>query len=251
MNGSRVPGSLKLASVLGIDVKLHITFLLYIVFALATSKNIQLELMILVILFGSVLLHEIGHCLGARAVQGSADEIILWPLGGLALLRHPNDAKSEFVSTACGPLVNLLLLGLGYLVLISGAVAPLEATLQAGDRVSGAQVFVHYLIRINLILFLFNVIPAYPMDGGRLLRSMLWPLLRWRTATLVATVTAMICASAFVVAAFVWLEDPFLALIGALVGYVSYTEFKRAKAFIPGPDRWSDDDLMPHERGRR
>ena len=244
MNGQTIPGSLKVGRVAGIDVKIHVTFILYIVFVLATSKSIQIDLIILTLLFGSVLLHEFGHCLGAWLVKGSADEIILWPLGGLALLRYPNNAKSELVSTAAGPAVNLVLWGLAWLLVYTGAVQPVVGAEAAGP----VSWWVFYLGWINLVLFVFNVIPAYPMDGGRLLRSMLWPLLQWKRATLTATVTGMLCGAAFVVAAFAYFKNPILGLIGALVTYESYREFKRARAFVPSPEQWHGDDRMPHER---
>ncbi len=233
-------GSYKIGRVWGIDIKLHMLFLFWIGMNLLDSgANPAHVLLENILLFGSVLLHELGHCAGARFMKGEAKEVILWPLGGLAMLRIPNTAKAEFVSTAAGPMVNLLLCGL--------AAIPL-AFLGQSVNAPAAEGWIVWTLKVNAALFLFNVVPAYPMDGGRILRSILWPLLGWRRATLVATVTAMVFGVAFLGLA-VRLgggATMILALIGVMVLMASWREFQRAKAFRVLPKL--DDERMPHER---
>jgi len=233
-------GSYKIGRLWGIDIKLHMFFLVWIGMSLLDSgANPGQVLLENVLLFGSVLLHELGHCAGARLMKGEAKEVILWPLGGLAMLRIPNSAKAEFVSTAAGPMVNLILCGFAAIPLVF-----------LGDAVNAptAEHWIQYALMVNGALFLFNVVPAYPMDGGRILRSMLWPLFGWRTATLVATVTAMVFGVAFLAVAvrFGGSGTMILALIGVMVLMASWREFQRAKAFRVLPKL--DDERMPHER---
>lgn len=119
-------------------------------------------------LFLLVLLHEFGHSLACRQTGGSADQIILWPLGGVAFVAPPNRPGAVLWSIAAGPLVNavlipvFLLLGLaadsGGLALSSPNLYSLLQTLSA----------------INLGLLIFNMLPIYPLDGGQILRALLW-----------------------------------------------------------------------------
>ena len=254
MNGSLLGGgSLRIGSVWGIAVKLHVVFLLWIGFRVLTAIDKRAEVIFQLVLFGSVFLHELGHCVGARYVKGEALEIILWPLGGLSRMDTPNTAKAEFLSTAAGPAVNLVLALVawaGLLALTGGSPEQTSRWINPFAQPAGEATLLHVALRwvstVNLALFLFNVLPSYPMDGGRLFRSMLWPLVGWRTATLVATVLAMGFGALFVVVGLQVFGDLFLTIIGALILVTSYHEFQRARAFKPLPRAW--DDKMPWER---
>jgi Zn-dependent protease len=188
-------GSIRIGNLWGVEVKLHVILILWVGFRLlGAGAELQQILIEEIVLVGSVFLHELGHCAGARVVGGQATEILLWPLGGLTRMRTPNTAKAEFVSTAAGPLVNLLLFGLSVVIALVGSLGVDELSSSAAP--SGWILW--YLGVINLLLFLFNVLPAYPMDGGRIFRSILWPIFGWRTATLIATGTAILFGLAFV-----------------------------------------------------
>lgn len=240
-----IPGSIPVGRVRGIAIKVHVLFLVWIAFELIAAPGVW-TLVGLAILFGSVFLHELGHCWGARRVGGDAQQVVMWPLGGLATLQLPQTWKAELVSTAAGPAVNLLLL-IPAAALIGAGVAHAPASLYPLD-VRGLDPFSRVVVlvgAINLGLFLFNVLPAYPMDGGRLLRSGLWPLLRWRRATIVAAATAVVFGLAFVGLG-IASSAVGLALIGVLVTVYSGIELRRAWRFTESPE-W--DDLMPHERG--
>jgi Zn-dependent protease len=130
------------------------------------------------ILFVSVLLHEIAHILAARATDGSGDEILMWPLGGLAFV-DASSPRTQVLIAAAGPLANLLLCGLFLpAVLASGAGAPVFNPLELPfsqesfglHLVSDIQVLTFWF---NWVTFLINLIPAYPLDGGRILHSLL------------------------------------------------------------------------------
>lgn len=102
-------GSFPLFRFAGISVRIHILFILFIGMRLLDGRgNFESELIFLTMLFGVVLLHEFGHCFGARAVGGDAENILLWPLGGLAYANAPMTPWAQFVTVACGPLVNVV-----------------------------------------------------------------------------------------------------------------------------------------------
>ncbi len=249
-------GSFPIVRIWRTQIRVHFLFVVWIGYRLATAKNLadlEVELLFQGVLFGSVLLHEFGHVAGARRMGLRAEEVILWPLGGLAAVERARSAKAELVATGGGPLVNLLLLGLALLLM---ALAPGPGSLgdvlvgEAPAAASGALgvVFLRYLFLINLLLFAFNVIPAYPLDGGTLLRGSLWalPKVSWRTATLIATVGGMICGLGFVgVAVLAQGFEIFRALIGVMVVVASFQEYQRAKSFRMLPSL--DDDRMPFE----
>jgi Zn-dependent protease len=210
--------SIPLGRVFGITVRVHLLFVVVTVglilrYALKTTPQpyppgtwidgIQLA----GLLFVSVLLHEFGHCFAARWVDGDATEIMIWPLGGLATVDLPQQPRAHFITAAAGPVVNLLLAGLCVLLLaftIEPSYQPpwnpltyiLRLDTAGGiDLVTwGGQIErVHHvwpivlarLFWVNWTLFLLNVVlVCFPMDGGRMLQSLLWPSLGYRQATL-------------------------------------------------------------------
>ena len=139
-------------------------------------------------LFGFVLLHEFGHVLACRSVGGSANRIILWPLGGVAFVDPPPRPGALLWSIAAGPLVNLLLRrppsGSGSLV-----VRP------AGRRrrrtFTGSPPVIAW---INGYLLLFNLLPVYPLDGGKILQALLWFVMGRARSLLVATAIGLLTA---------------------------------------------------------
>lgn len=234
-----------MASLLGIEVRVHFLFVVWIALTLAHAADVLAVLELHLLLFGSILLHELGHCLGCRAMGGEAPGIVLYPFGGASLLRTPRTPKAELISVAAGPAVNLLLalLGLGGAVAL-GALGPaLEHPLgalglsdEAAGRIGWLERVALGLCAINALLFAFNVIPAWPMDGGRLLRGALWPLLGWRQATVLTTVLALVLSAGFAALAAL-LPMPFLFLVAAFVAFASWGELQRALAAADGPPR--------------
>jgi Zn-dependent protease len=161
------------------------------------------------ILFGLVLLHEFGHCFGARAVGGNAEQIIMWPLGGLASVDTPRRPWPSFVATAAGPAVNLIV------CLVTGAflyvwshyqffpslnpLLPFAASKQLyadpSFREFAASPVTHYVMWIfstSWMLLLFNLLPIYPMDGGRMLQEILWAFIGYVKALSIACAVGLI-----------------------------------------------------------
>lgn len=160
-------GSLRLFRLTGIDVFLHWSWLLVAVVEIKSRsgyfRSIAWNVLEYLTIFAVVLLHEFGHALACRQTGGRADEIVLWPLGGVAFVTPPARPGATLWSIAAGPLVNLVLLGATVAVL---ALMPL------GD--SDLSRFLRSFAFINAGLFLFNLLPVYPLDGGQILRALLW-----------------------------------------------------------------------------
>ena len=195
----------------GISVKLHVIFIIYVLIQLIVSLNgstwgpIYMATT-LACLFGLVLLHEYGHCFACRWVEGEADEIILWPLGGLAFCRPPHHWKAELITVLGGPGVNAVLLPpLGLLAwLVAGDLRyvlfnPFAPVFPPG----GYLVTVVYLLHwVNLILLLFNMlVPMYPMDAGRIVQCLMWRKMGYEKSLWIACNIGMVAAVVLAVAA--------------------------------------------------
>jgi len=158
-----VPGSWKIARLFGIDVRLHSTFLLLMAVFLAFSPASAAYA--LAVAFGSVLLHELGHSLVAQRFGVRVLDITFWPLGGMARMSEiPEQPRIEGWIAIAGPAVNFALAGL------AAPVAAAAFVLGAPELATQAVVI---FLGINLALGTFNLAPAFPMDGGRLLRAFL------------------------------------------------------------------------------
>lgn len=215
-----------LGTLFGIRIRIHITFILYCVFELLKpSLGLTWTLQWLAILFGSVFLHELGHCFAARSVGGSADSVLMWPLGGLATVSPPHLPWPEFVTVVCGPLVNVALAVLSIIVLIgTGAQVSISALSPLSWIVlppfaSSIQIFLWLSFAINTGLFLFNLVPMYPMDGGRMLHCALWKSLGHQRGTMAATTVGMVAAA--VMGLYALSSQQYTLLIIAFLGYLT------------------------------
>jgi Zn-dependent protease/predicted transcriptional regulator len=210
--------SFKLGRILGIDVYIHFTFLLLLGFiglsqalaggGLPAAAN---GMVFFLCLFGCVLLHEYGHALMARRYGIKTRDITLLPIGGLARLeRIPEKPAQELVVALAGPAVNVVIAaGLALGLWLGGYWQPLTSL-----SMTGGNTFERLLLA-NLFLVAFNLIPAFPMDGGRVLRAMLAMRLSHVRATHIA---AAIGKGIAVVFGFVGLfANPMLLLIALFV----------------------------------
>jgi Zn-dependent protease len=206
--------SIVVARIASIDIRVHASFLLLVaLFAWAAPEpggaGVAWSLLWLVALFGSVVVHELAHCLVARHRGGEVHEILLFPLGGISKLeRLPETPADEFAVAIVGPLTSL---GLGVVALAVGAA--LGGSLVPIDLLGGA-----WFVRLgwlNLILGVFNLLPAFPLDGGRVLRSLLERRRDLIGATRIATRVGHALAVALVVVGVLF--DFWLALIGIFV----------------------------------
>jgi Zn-dependent protease len=123
------------------------------------------------LVFLSILLHELGHCFAARRVGGDAHEILLWPLGGLAFCRCPDHWKSHLIVAAGGPLVTLAIVTVSYVGF--GVIEPYTVEMTWFNLILVHQTAT-LLIFWNSIILIFNLIPLYPLDGGRIFHALAW-----------------------------------------------------------------------------
>src|SRR5690348_6137972 len=183
-------GSIRLFNFSGIDVFLHWSWFLVAVYEIrgGTGRYSSLTWNVLEYLglFLIVMLHEFGHALACRQVGGRADRIVLWPLGGVAYVNPPPRPGATLWSIAAGPLVNVVLL-----IVLSAL-----GVLGRSSGWSAAEPNAHALLRaiwfINLILLIFNMRPIYPLDGGQILRSLLWFVLGRARSLMVVTVIGFV-----------------------------------------------------------
>jgi Zn-dependent protease len=285
--------SIPVFRVFGIQVKVHIFYFLVTIglfLRVVLDKNNSIWwgdvfLFTIVLLFAIILLHEFGHCFGARYVGGEAKEVLIWPLGGLAFNEIPHGPRPLFITVAAGPAVNLAICILVGIMLATGNffpnmnpfsnpyISPIHNFQDGRDytstygmklyrtgtnelvpipddvfshiasEVSGqrdrapsitefytkvsesvasrsveralAPLWVVWLNRIfwlSWVLFLFNLLPAYPLDGGQLLQSVVWARTDYRRGVLVAAYSGFVVAVLFILASIIWNETLLMGL---------------------------------------
>ncbi len=210
--------SFRIATVAGIEVRIHVTFLLILgVFALLFAHDGGLEAaafgtLFFLSLFLCVVLHEFGHAFAARAYGIRTPDITLYPIGGVARLeRMPTSPWHELVIALAGPAVNVVIAAILWIGVVRGySFSDVFDPEMDEDFWSG-------LLRINIFLVLFNMIPAFPMDGGRVVRALLATWLPYATATMIAARIGQVLAVGFVVASFTTEASPMLLVIGMFV----------------------------------
>jgi len=179
----------------GINVRLHFTFLIYAYWRVSEMGSLGFGLAFVGGLYFCILLHEFGHALAARWCDGEATDILLWPFGGLAFCRPAFHPTAHLITTVAGPFVTLVL-WLGFWV-ATAVMAPFMS--EAGTAARYVFFFLTAMREMNLLLLLFNLIPAFPMDGGRILRDTLWHWLSAEKATKIAIwVSRLIAGTAIV-----------------------------------------------------
>jgi len=230
-----MPGSFRIARILGIDVRVHLSWVLIfllVTFSLADQvfpftyptwsqqKTIIVAAITALLFFGSVVVHEFAHALVARRFKMSVSSITLFLLGGVAsLTREPPSAKAEFSMAIAGPATSLVIggLALGLSQLVTNSLDSVPS-LQPVEAVTG------YLGYVNVAVAVFNLIPGFPLDGGRVLRSIIWGLRHDRApATRIAARGGQVVAGLFAIwAAYrVFTGDPGGLWMG-LIAYFLY-----------------------------
>lgn len=193
----------------GIRIRLHVLFILGAVVVLfhewssagGAWINVAYGMGAIGLLFVIVLAHEFGHCFGARAVGGHAEEILLWPLGGLALVSPPHTARANLITAAAGPAVNVVFLIVTGVAVFAwqgtmGALPlnPFKAFVTTAPVTSELHYWLVVFFTLNSVILLFNLAPVFPFDGGRILQCLLWPSRGFADATLIATGIGMVGA---------------------------------------------------------
>jgi Zn-dependent protease/DNA-directed RNA polymerase subunit RPC12/RpoP len=183
-------GSFRLFKLAGITVYLHWTWFLVAVYAVQFRTGVYSSHLWNVLeylsLFLIVLLHEFGHQLACRSVGGATHDIVLWPLGGVAYVTPPQRPGAQLWSIAAGPLVNVAL------VPVTSGLWWLARQWGWADSAPDAFKFLTNIWFINLGLLIFNLMPVYPLDGGQILRSLLWFVLGRANSLLVASVIGFV-----------------------------------------------------------
>jgi Zn-dependent protease/predicted transcriptional regulator len=196
--------SFSFVRVFDIDIKIHATFALILLLGAMQwgGKNglggAAFGVLLMILLFACVVLHELGHSLVAKAFGLPVRQILLLPIGGVAQLeKNPEKSIHELLIAIAGPLVNVVLAVL--LIAVAGVSGSFEG-LNARGLVTGqpaapsAETMLAWLIAANITLAVFNMIPAFPMDGGRVLRAVLWFFMGFSKATHIASVVGQTIA---------------------------------------------------------
>jgi Zn-dependent protease len=170
-------------------------------------------------------MHEFGHALACRQVGGVADRIVLWPLGGIAFVNPPSRPGAYLWSIAAGPLVNVALIPI--IGLASGMVS--------SDRISGppgdAAIFFSDLTYMNLGLLVFNILPIFPLDGGQILRGLLWfPFGPFRSLQ-IASVIGLIGGALLAIMGLLW-QSIWTAVLAFFLLSRAWYGWQQAKAMI-------------------
>ncbi len=185
--------SLRLGRLAGIDVRVHLLFLIYVAseFLGALPKGVDELTWVLVgqgILVLSVLLHEFGHCFAARWVGGHPESVLLWPLGGLAFVDHPHTPRASLIVSAGGPVVNLAI------ATIAGVALFVQNDFPGWLPMGPVSGWLGWAFKLNYWMLLFNLLPAFPLDGGGILRAVLWPRWGFDRATTIAVNAGRVAA---------------------------------------------------------
>jgi Zn-dependent protease len=198
----------------GIDLFLHWSWFLVAAYEIngrtRTYSSLTWNFLEYLSLFLIVMLHEYGHALACRQVGGNANRIVLWPLGGVAYVDPPPRPGATLWSIAAGPLVNAalipILLGLGFLSRDLGWAAAMPN--------------VHALLRavwfMNLSLLIFNMLPIYPLDGGQILRALLWFVLG-RARSLMVTTFIGFAGVVGLIALAIWIHSLWFGILSVFI----------------------------------
>lgn len=221
-------GLFKIGTIAGIGIFIHWTFTLLIAFIIfinykngQNSVQIAWSVLFLLCIFITVLLHELGHALTAKRYNIKTKDITLLPIGGIARLeRLPENPLEELVVAIAGPFVNFMLAFITqFFITIPQDSEELLVLLSSG--INANNFFLNFYI-VNLTLAVFNLIPAFPMDGGRVLRALLAFRMNRNTATQIAARIGQLIALCFILIGI--FSNPILILIGLFVLFSAQVE---------------------------
>lgn len=176
-------------------------------------------------LFLIVTLHEFGHSLACRQVGGQANQIVLWPLGGVAYVNPPPRPGATLWSIVAGPLVNVVLapivMGFGRLSLVMGWYS----------AVPNLRSLVHAIFYIDVGLLAFNILPIYPLDGGQIFRALLWFVIGRARSLMVATIVGLAGIAAFIGLA-LWSRNGWLGVMSVFLLINCWSGLQQARALL-------------------
>jgi Zn-dependent protease len=228
MNGIR-QNSIRLFRFNGIDLSLHWSWFLVAAYEISGRQkaysSITWNVLEYLALFLIVMLHEFGHALACRQVGGVANQIVLWPLGGVAYVNPPQRPGAFLWSIAAGPLVNVALVPifkiLGTLMRSQGLV----------QEMPNAFLLLRSVAYINLGLLIFNILPIYPLDGGQILRSLLWYVMGRARSLMAATVIGFIGVIGLIVLA-LRSQSAWFGILAAFILMNCWRGLQQARALL-------------------
>jgi Zn-dependent protease len=219
-------GSLRLFEFSGVEVFLHWSWFVVGAYEINTRSaaysSLGWNVLEYLSLFLIVLLHEFGHSLACRQVGGQASQIVLWPLGGIAFVAPPPRPGATLWSIAAGPLVNVLLTPILFATYWMMRAAGWE------DSHPDAFKWISAVVFINTALLVFNLLPVYPLDGGQILRSLLWFVLGRSGSLMVATGIGFLGGLGLVGLA-IRMGSPWIVLMAAFLLWQCWNSFKQAQ----------------------
>ena len=222
-------GSIRLFRFSGIDVFLHWSWFFVAAYEIQARKgdysSVTWNVLEYLALFLIVMTHEFGHALACRQVGGRADRIVLWPLGGVAYVDPPPRPGATLWSIAAGPLVNVVLIPILWIAVTLSRSAGMAAT--APDLFQ----LVQAVFWINVGLLVFNILPIYPLDGGQILRSLLWFVMGRARSLMVATIIGFIGVIGFIGLAF-WRQSPWLGAVALFMLLNCWGGLQHARALL-------------------
>ncbi len=212
--------SFKIGSAWGIPIELHLTFILLIAAVFILSYPMFYPFFLVLFLFVFVVFHELAHSVVARHYGIKVRKIILYPIGGVSEIEEiPDNPSQEWRMAVAGPLTSLILgaalLGIGILI-SPGLISSISASTITGN-------FVIDLATLNILLGVFNLIPAFPMDGGRVFRALLAEHVKYADATRYAVYVGRILGIVMIIAGFIFPAYFLLILVGIFV-YIGASE---------------------------
>lgn len=223
--------NLSLGRVSGIKIKIHWTFFFLIAWIVldelkrgGSSDSIFFNIAFVLAVFLCVVLHELGHALMAKRFGIKTENITLLPIGGMANLdKIPESPKQEILVVIAGPLINVIIAIFLYCVVPVKELFE-ESFTNAYEIFSGFSIqnFLFFLFIVNVCLVIFNMIPAFPMDGGRLLRAILAMKIKRTKATKIATSIGQFIAVVFLLIGLLY--NPFLIFIALFIFISGYSE---------------------------
>jgi Zn-dependent protease len=219
-------GSFKIFRLFGIDVYIHWAWFLAFMYLTSRPREYSsygwnaLEVLTLFLI---VLTHEFGHQLACRQVGGKTNDIVLWPLGGVAFVSPPQRPGAQLWSIAAGPLVNVILIP------VTSALVSISSHLGWFDTYPDAYQLIHNIWVINLVLLVFNLLPIYPLDGGQILRSLLWFPFGRANSLMIASIIGFIGVAGLIGLA-IWEQSIWLGLVSAFISMNCWSGFKQARA---------------------
>lgn len=236
-------GSLKLGKLFNVPIEIHWTFifiLIWVVFSEikngGTLENALMSVIFILLLFACVVLHEFGHILTARKFGVKTKSITLLPIGGMASMdKIPKNPKQELLVAVAGPAVNIAIAAILLMFLPLDSLTQLDqAELETLLLHINAQNMLIFLLAANIMLALFNFIPAFPMDGGRIFRALLAMKMGRVKATRIATLVGQFLAVVFFFIGLFY--NPFLIFIALFIFIGAYgeNEFVQQEAVTKG-----------------